>query len=183
MEAWQGQKLLLWPVCLSHCCCCCYCYIFLLLYRPKLCKQVSCVPTKKEPTWKNGPNKIRENILQKKTLFRRQLLDCRKLVALVARFVVNYKENKKKGANFMKSCLGMGRPLMFLGRLISRWNYCFRFFLLIWERPSAILQKICVNFEFCGGVPTFGNCGGCNRRQKRYKISYKLGLSRCLTII
>jgi len=57
--------------------CCCYCYIFLLLYRLELCKQVSYVPTKKNQTK-----------YYRKNSFHRQLLDCRKLVALVARFVV-----------------------------------------------------------------------------------------------
>jgi len=71
--------------------------------------------------------RTKQNITEKNS-FHRQLLDCRKLVALVARFVVNYKEIQKKKENYMTYCLGVSRPLMFLGRLISRSSYCFTFF-------------------------------------------------------
>lgn len=75
--------------------------LLLLLYispslSPEALQTSFLCPDKKGTNMKKWTKQNKENILQKKTLFRRQLLDCRKLVALVARFVVNYKENKKR---------------------------------------------------------------------------------------
>jgi len=115
--AWQGYKLLLWPVCLSHCFA-----VAIVIYFSFFIAWSSA-----NKFLMSRRKRTKQNITEKNS-FHRQLLDCRKLVALVARFVVNYKEIQKKKENYMTYCLGVSRPLMFLGRLISRSSYCFTFF-------------------------------------------------------
>jgi len=130
--AWQGYKLLLWPVCLSHCFA-----VAIVIYFSFFIAWSSA-----NKFLMSRRKRTKQNITEKNS-FHRQLLDCRKLVALVARFVVNYGKLHDILLR-SESAFDVFRPPNKPFKLL------FYFFPLIWERQTHKTRSgICKKVNLC----------------------------------
>jgi len=92
--------------------------------------------------------RTKQNITEKNS-FHRQLLDCRKLVALVARFVVNYKEIQKKNGKLHDILLRSESAFDVFRPPNKPFKLLFYFFPLIWERQTHKTRSgICKKSKF-----------------------------------